>query len=83
MAKRIEGPYDFSPYNFSTYADGATWELTHGEDFNVTPSTLTGVARKWALAEGLDIEYKYINGNQAEPPRVALRFRKASAKRAS
>lgn len=75
MAKRIEGAYDFSRYNFTTYSDGATWELSAGEDFTVTPETIVSNARKWAAAEGLDVDTKLIEG---EPARVALRFRKRS-----
>lgn len=84
MAKRIEGPYDFSSYSFSTYSDGATWELTEGEDFGVRPKSLLDAARKWAKAEGLEIETKLIDATSSRPAIVALRFRKANMlKRAS
>ena len=71
MAKRIEGPYDFSEHSFNTYADGATWELTHGEDFDVKPSVIALRAKRWARGEGLGVQTKIIDG---ETPVVALRF---------
>lgn len=82
MAKRIEGAYDFSGYTFTTYADGATWELTAGEDFTVQPGTIVGRARKWAHDEGLDVETKVIDETPKTPARVAMRFRTRSGIRA-
>lgn len=82
MARRIEGPYDFSRYNFTTYADGATWELTSGEDFVVSPGTVIANARRWADREGLEVDTKMIDPIQGEPSRVAVRFRKRPAIRA-
>lgn len=76
MAKRIEGPYDFSRYNFATYADGATWELEEGADFEVTPGTIISNARRWAASEGLDVDVKLLEASPKDPTRVALRFRK-------
>jgi hypothetical protein len=74
MAKRIEGPYDFSRYNFATYADGATWELTEGEDFAVKPDSVVNAARRWAEHEGLEVEAKKIEATPKVAARVALRF---------
>jgi hypothetical protein len=71
MARRIEGPYDFSNHSFNTYADGATWELTEGEDFDVKPSLLARRARQWARNEGVGAETKVIDG---QPGVVAIRF---------
>lgn len=82
MAKRIEGPYDFSRYNFGVFADGATWELTSGEDFAVSPATIISNARKWAANEGLDVDAKLIEGQSGTPAAVALRFRKRPGIRA-
>lgn len=76
MAKRIEGPYDFSRYGFTKFADGATWELTHGEDFDVTAQTVANNARQWAAAEGLDVDMKIVEGSPGSEAMVALRFRK-------
>jgi len=76
MAKRIEGPYDFSRYGFTTYADGATWELAAGEDFTVQPGSLVAAARRWAAAEGLDVETKIKEETPKAPAVVAIRFRK-------
>ena len=76
MAKRIEGPYDFSHYSFSTYSDGATWELTQGEDFGVQPKSLADAARRWARDEGLEVDLKYMEPTSGRPGIVALRFRK-------
>lgn len=55
MAKRIEGPYDFSPHDFRKYADGAAWELTEGEDFDEKPTVVRRRARSWARDEGADM----------------------------
>lgn len=74
MAKRIEGPYDFSDYSFQTYADGATWELVKDEDFSITSKSLTAAARKWATQEGLKVEIKRIDATPHTPEIVALRF---------
>lgn len=82
MAKRIEGPYDFSRYGFSTYADGATWELTAGEDFVVTPGTMVQNARKWASSEGLEADVKLVDEKPGSPAVVAVRFRKRPSIRA-
>jgi hypothetical protein len=79
MAKRIEGPYDFSEHSFNSYADGATWELTQGEDFDVKPSVLALRARRWARNEGIGAETKVIDG---EPPVVAVRFTRVGQLRA-
>ena len=76
MAKRIEGPYDFSRYGFTTYADGATWELAAGEDFTVQPGSLVAAARRWAAAEGLEVETKIKDETPKTPAVVAVRFRK-------
>lgn len=76
MARRIEGPYDFSRYNFSRYADGATWELDEGDDFTVKPQSLTSAAREFARREGLNVEYKIIEATPQQPTRVAVRFTK-------
>jgi hypothetical protein len=78
MAKRIEGPYDFSNYSFQTYADGATWELTKGEDFNITAKSLAAAARRWARDEGLNVEVKQIDSTPRTPEIVAVRFRRVS-----
>jgi hypothetical protein len=76
MARRIEGPYDFSRYNFATYADGATWELDEGSDFTVTIGTIVSNARRWAATEGLEVDTKVIESTKkGTPNRVALRFR--------
>jgi hypothetical protein len=74
MAKRIEGPYDFSKHSFNTYADGATWELAKGEDFHITAKSLASAARQWAREEGLDVEVKVIEATQRNPDVVAVRF---------
>ena len=73
MAKRIEGPYDFSRHGFNEYADGATWELTEGEDFHIKPASLSNAARAWAREEGLGVEVKVI---ESDPVVVAVRFTK-------
>jgi hypothetical protein len=78
MAKRIEGPYDFSKHNFGTYSDGATWELVEGEDFHIKPQSLLNAARKWAREEGLEVEAKTFEGSPSFPARVAVRFKKSS-----
>lgn len=75
MAKRIEGPYDFSRYSFSTYNDGATWELTEGEDFTVKPDSIVANARKFAQDEGLEVQTRIIDATPRSPARVAIRFR--------
>lgn len=79
MAKRIEGPYDFSRKNFATYADGAVWELVHGEDFFINPKSMRSAAKEWANAEGLELESKIIEETPHAPAKVALRFRRKSA----
>jgi hypothetical protein len=71
MARRIEGPYDFSRHSFNTYADGATWELTEGEDFTIKPYTLTAAARQWGREEGIGVETKIVD---QVPAIVAIRF---------
>ena len=76
MAKRIEGPYDFSDHQFMTYADGATWELTEGEDFAEKPSVIRSRARRWARAEGLNIEDRIIPATPKARAVLALRFTK-------
>lgn len=76
MARRIEGPYDFSKYGFITYADGATWLLTKKEDYHVAGETVLANARKWARQEGLEIDYKLIEAESRQPEQIALRFRR-------
>jgi hypothetical protein len=76
MAQRIEGPFDFSKYGFIKYADGATWILTKGEDYDVESETVLGNARKWARDEDLIIDYKKIEGSKRDPETIALRFRR-------
>ena len=71
MARKIEGPFDFSDNNFAQYADGATWILVKGEDYQVTSKTLVTNARRWARSQGLAPEHKYLDAN---PESVALRF---------
>lgn len=71
MAHRVEGPFDFSGYDFTQYADGAAWILTKGEDYHVTSKTLVVNARKWAREQGLHPQHRYIDG---KPEQVALRF---------
>jgi hypothetical protein len=71
VAKRIEGPYDFSKHSFQKYADGATWELTEGEDFSIQPSSIAAAARAWARQEDLSVEVRVMEG---EPAVVAVRF---------
>lgn len=75
MAQRIDGPFDFSDNNFAQYADGATWILAKGGDYNVTSKTLVTNARKWARSQGLEPEHKYLDTN---PESVALRFTKSN-----
>jgi hypothetical protein len=74
MAKRIEGPYDFSPHDFRKYADGAAWELTEGEDFDEKPSVIRRRARTWAKGEGLTVEDKIVPATPKAPAVLALRF---------
>lgn len=75
MAERLEGPYDFSKHDFSRYADGATWVLTAEEDFAIKPNSLLAAARAWARKEGLEVEYKVIEGEpEKQPDKVAIRF---------
>jgi hypothetical protein len=81
MAKRIEGPYDFSKKNFTTYADGAVWELFQGEDFHITPKSFAGAAREWAKREGLEVECKILDETPHSRAMVALRFRRPSAQK--
>jgi hypothetical protein len=76
MARRIEGPYDFSQYGFITYADGATWLLTKNEDYQVSGKTVLANARKWARQEGLEIDYKIVESESHKPEQIALRFRR-------
>ena len=76
MAQRVEGPYDFSKYGFITYADGATWILTKGEDYEVKGNTVLANAREWARREGLEIDYKTIESEAHQPERIAIRFRR-------
>jgi len=76
MAKRIEGPYDFSDHQFMKYADGATWELSEGEDFIEKPTVIRSRARRWARSEGLNIEDRIIPATPKAPAVVALRFNK-------
>jgi hypothetical protein len=79
MAQRIEGPYDFSKYGFTKYADGATWLLSRGEDYDVSGESILANARKWAREEGLDLDYKLIKAASREPEQVAVRFRRQTA----
>lgn len=79
MAQRIEGPYDFSKYGFTKYADGATWVLTKEEDYSVSGEAVLANARKWARAEGLEVDYKLLDAQARDPERVALRFRRKGA----
>lgn len=78
MAQRIEGPYDFSKYGFIKYADGATWLLSKGEDYDVAGETVLANARKWAREEGLDLDYKLIEAAPRQPEQVAVRFRRGN-----
>lgn len=78
MAKRIEGPYDFSKHSFNVYADGATWELVAGEDFHIKPTSLASAARQWAREEGLGVETKILDVRPKSPAVVAVRFTKVS-----
>lgn len=80
MAQRIEGPYDFSRYGFMKYADGATWVLTKGEDYDKRGETVLANARKWAKEEGLDLDYKLIEAGPHQPEQVALRFRRGTVR---
>lgn len=82
MAQRIEGPYDFSKYGFTKYADGATWVLTKGEDYDVRGDSILANARSWARDEGLELDYKLIKEAARDPEQVAIRFRKSGAIRA-
>lgn len=70
MARKIDGPFDFSPYNFAAYADGSAWILVKGEDYTITSHTLVTNARRWAKSQGLFPEHKYLT----DPEGVALRF---------
>ncbi len=76
MARRIEGPYDFSRYGFTKFNDGATWLLSKGEDYSVSGETLLANARRWARDEGLEVDYKLIEAGPREPEQVAVRFRR-------
>lgn len=80
MAQRIEGPYDFSKYGFMKFADGATWVLTKGEDYESKGETVLSNARKWAREEGLDLDYKLIEAAPRQPEQVALRFRRGNVR---
>lgn len=82
MAQRIEGPYDFSKYGFTKYADGATWVLSKGEDYDVKDDSILANARSWARDEGLELDYKLIKPAAREPEQVAIRFRKPGQIRA-
>jgi hypothetical protein len=76
MAKKIDS-YDFSTYKLGQYADGAIYELTRGEDFEVTPETLKTHARAFAQTEGLaGVDVDIIPEVNGTPARVVLRFRK-------
>jgi len=79
MAQRIEGPYDFSKYDFSKYADGATWVLTQNEDYTVNGASILANARKWARDEGLELDYKLMKAAARDPEKVALRFRRVKS----
>lgn len=80
MAQRIEGPYDFSRYGFMKYADGATWVLVKGEDYDVAGSTVLANARAWAKEEGLELDYKLIEQAPRQAESVALRFRRGNVR---
>jgi hypothetical protein len=82
MAQRIEGPYDFSKYGFTKYADGATWVLSKGEDYDVKGDSILANARSWARDEGLELDYKLIKQAARDPEQVAIRFRKPGQIRA-
>jgi len=79
MAQRIEGPYDFSRYGFTKYADGATWVLTKNEDYAVNGESVLANARQWARDEGLELDYKLIKAEARDPEKVALRFRRVKS----
>jgi hypothetical protein len=80
MAQRIEGPYDFSRYGFMKYADGATWVLIKGEDYDVSGNTVLSNARAWAKEEGLEIDYKLLEAAPRQAEQVALRFRRGNVR---
>lgn len=80
MAQRIEGPYDFSRYGFMKYADGATWVLTKGEDYESKGETVLANARRWAREEGLELDYKLVEGSGRQPEQVAVRFRRGNVR---
>jgi hypothetical protein len=80
MAQRIEGPYDFSKYGFMKFADGATWVLTKGEDYETRGETVLSNARKWAREEGLELDYKLIEEAPRQAEQVAVRFRRGNVR---
>lgn len=80
MAQRIEGPYDFSKYGFMKYADGATWVLVKGDDYDVSGQTVLANARKWAREEGLELDDKLVEAAPRQPEQVALRFRRGNVR---
>ena len=61
MAKQLptfEFPSKGRPYKYdwATWSDGSTWELTKGEDFTVNIATMRTNARAFALKNNLKVK---------------------------
>jgi hypothetical protein len=55
---RVDDSIDFGPrkpyrrYPWDQWANGETWVLTQGEDFDVTVDSFCDTAREWARTHG-------------------------------
>jgi hypothetical protein len=85
MAKRILESVQWASGNrgrvasisdFSPYVDGDAWELRKGEDFEVRAYSVQQAARKYAEANGYELDYKITAKDDNPPERIIVRFRK-------
>jgi hypothetical protein len=54
MARAVDGPLPAAQrrYPWEQWSDGQVWELTRGEDFEVTAGSFRDTARGWAREHG-------------------------------
>jgi hypothetical protein len=70
MAKQVptfEFPTKGRPYKYdwSSWSDGSTWELTAGQDFKVNVATMRTNARSFAMKNNLKVKTALIDDGKS------------------
>jgi hypothetical protein len=73
-----------SKFDFTKWTDGQAWKFVKGEDYNSSTETFRYNVRRWARANGLEVECRPVppldrQGNEipiskADPMALAVRF---------